>query len=142
MHRRRTSEPVHDLNLVYRMNRGRQPCTEFPTSASQPVNRLEDKKDRNRARTSMHAENLVVNDHGQCQEVEHVREVRPHVRRAILAHALRVKAVGLFKRLICPRGPRRSPITHCHRLKRIVNHKNEATHCSVFVKCRRCIKVV
>ena len=48
----------------------------------------------------MHAEDLVVDDDGEREEVEHVREVRPHMRRAILAHALRVEAVRLSSGII------------------------------------------
>ena len=43
----------------------------------------------------MDAEDLVVNDDGECEEVEHVREVCPHVRGAVLAHALGVEPVRL-----------------------------------------------
>ena len=46
----------------------------------------------------MDAEYLVVNDHGECEEVEHVREVCPHVRGAVLAHALRIEAIALRRR--------------------------------------------
>ena len=46
-------------------------------------------------RTAVDAEDLVVNDHGECEEVEHVREVCPHVRGAVLAHALGVEPVRL-----------------------------------------------
>ena len=30
-------------------------------------------------RTAVYAEDLVVNDHGEGEEVEHIREVGPHV---------------------------------------------------------------
>ena len=43
----------------------------------------------------MHAEDLVVDHHGQCQEVEEVREIVPDVSGAVLTRALRVEAVGL-----------------------------------------------
>lgn len=45
--------------------------------------------------TAMHAEYLVVNHHGQSEEIEHVREVGPNMRRAILPYTLRVEAVCL-----------------------------------------------
>ena len=43
----------------------------------------------------MHAEDLVVDYDGQCEEVEHVGEVVPHVRVAVFAGALGVETVGL-----------------------------------------------
>ena len=43
----------------------------------------------------MHAENAVVDDDGEREEVEHVREVRPHMCGAVLAHAFGVEAVCL-----------------------------------------------
>lgn len=43
----------------------------------------------------MYAEYLVINDRRERQEVEHVREVAPHVWRAVLPHAFCVEAVGL-----------------------------------------------
>jgi hypothetical protein len=65
----RTAEAVKDLDLVYRVHRRRQP--------------------------TVHAEDLVVDHSGECEEVEHVGEVGPDVRRAVLAHTLRVEAVRL-----------------------------------------------
>lgn len=47
--------------------------------------------------TAVHAEDLVVDHDRQREEVEHVREVRPHMRRAVLAHAFRVEPVCLQK---------------------------------------------
>lgn len=44
---------------------------------------------------AMDAEDLVVDDDGQGEEVEHVGEVVPHVGVAVLARAFRVKAVRL-----------------------------------------------
>lgn len=50
--------------------------------------------------TAVHAEDFVVDHDRERQEVEHVREVCPHVRRAVLPHALRVEAVRLrFRRV-------------------------------------------
>lgn len=43
----------------------------------------------------MHAEDLVVDDDGERQVVEHVGEVVPHIRVAVLAATLGVEAVGL-----------------------------------------------
>lgn len=63
------AEPVDDLDLVDGVDRGRQ--------------------------AAVHAEDLVVDDDRQGQEVEHVGEVVPHVGVAVLARALGVEAVGL-----------------------------------------------
>lgn len=41
----------------------------------------------------MHAKNLVVDDYTQRQEVEHVREMVPHVGIAVFSGALCVEAV-------------------------------------------------
>ena len=45
----------------------------------------------------MDTKDLVVDDDGESEEVEHVRKVRPHVRGTVLAHAFRVKAVCLWR---------------------------------------------
>ena len=45
--------------------------------------------------TAMDAEDAVVDDDGECEEVEHVREVRPNMRGAVLADAFCVEAVCL-----------------------------------------------
>ena len=67
----------------------------------------------------MDAEDLVVNDHGECEEVEHVREVCPHVRGAVLADAFRVEAVGLWWRSAtasrCARAGDSSDLGDCTR---------------------------
>jgi hypothetical protein len=63
------SKPVDDLDLIDAMNAGRQ--------------------------TTVDAENLVVNDAGKGEVVEHVGEVVPDSSVAVLAAALCVKAVGL-----------------------------------------------
>ena len=47
------------------------------------------------AQPPVHAEDGVVDDDAEGEEVEHVREVVPHGRVAVLAVAFRVKAVGL-----------------------------------------------
>ena len=44
---------------------------------------------------AVHAENLLVHDGRQGQEVHNLRAVAPHVDRAILAHALVIKPVHL-----------------------------------------------
>jgi hypothetical protein len=43
----------------------------------------------------VHAEDLVVDHSREREEVEHVGEVRPDMRRPVLAHALGVEAVRL-----------------------------------------------
>ena len=48
-----------------------------------------------RAEPPVHAEDLVVDDDAEGEEVEHVGEVVPHVGVAVLAVALGVEAVGL-----------------------------------------------
>ena len=48
-----------------------------------------------RAETSMHAENLVIDDTGQAQIIEHVCEVVPYCRVAVLSAALGVEAIRL-----------------------------------------------
>jgi hypothetical protein len=63
------AEAVDDLDLVDGVNRGRQ--------------------------AAVHAEDLIVDDDGQGEEVEHVGEVVPHVGVAVLARALGVEAVRL-----------------------------------------------
>ena len=45
--------------------------------------------------TAMHAKYVVVNHDGERQEVKHVCEVRPHMRRAVFPHAFRVEAIRL-----------------------------------------------
>ena len=50
------------------------------------------------APTAVDTENVVVNDDREREEVEHVREVGPDVRGAVLADAFRVEAVGLWWR--------------------------------------------
>lgn len=45
------------------------------------------------ARTAMNAEYFVVNDHGQSEVVEHIGEVCPHMRAAVLSDALGVEAI-------------------------------------------------
>ena len=47
------------------------------------------------AEAAVHAEDLVRDDDGEGEEVEHVGEVVPHVGVAVLAVAFRVEAVGL-----------------------------------------------
>jgi len=63
------AKAVDNLDLVDGVNRGRQ--------------------------AAVYAEYLVVDDHGQGKEIEHIREVMPHIRIAIFARALCVEAVGL-----------------------------------------------
>lgn len=43
----------------------------------------------------MHAENLVVDNDGQRQEIEHVRKVVPYICIAVFSRALGVEAVRL-----------------------------------------------
>lgn len=43
----------------------------------------------------MYAKDLVIDDNGQSEEVEHVGEVVPHICVAIFARAFRVEAVRL-----------------------------------------------
>jgi hypothetical protein len=50
---------------------------------------------RRGGRTSVDAEDLVVDDHAECQKVKHIGEVMPDVGVAVLARAFRVKAVRL-----------------------------------------------
>ena len=46
-------------------------------------------------RTTVDAKDAIVDDYRKREEIEHVREVRPDVRRAILAHTLCVETVCL-----------------------------------------------
>lgn len=50
------------------------------------------------SRTAMDAEDLVVDDHGKREEVEHVREVCPDVGRSIFSHTLGVEPIRLAGR--------------------------------------------
>lgn len=43
----------------------------------------------------MYAEDLIVDDNRQRQEVKHVGEIVPHIRIAVLSRALGVEAVRL-----------------------------------------------
>ena len=43
----------------------------------------------------MHAEDLIVDDHAQGEEVEHISEVMPDVGVAVFPHALSIESVGL-----------------------------------------------
>ena len=47
----------------------------------------------------MHTEYSVINDNRQREEVEHVREVGPYMRRTILPHAFRIKTIRLWKQV-------------------------------------------
>lgn len=46
--------------------------------------------------TAMHTEYLVVNDHGEGKEVEHVREVCPDMGTAVFPYTFGVEAVCLM----------------------------------------------
>jgi len=46
-------------------------------------------------KTSVHAENFVVNNRSQCQVVKDLRAVAPHVDRSIFSQALVIKAIHL-----------------------------------------------
>ena len=48
-----------------------------------------------RLRTSVHAENLVIDDTGEREEVEHVREVGPYSGATVLTDAFCVEPVIL-----------------------------------------------
>ena len=45
--------------------------------------------------TSMHAENLIINDHAQREEVEHIGKVVPHIGVPVLPRALGVESIRL-----------------------------------------------
>lgn len=66
---RNFSEAIDDFDLIDRVYRGRQ--------------------------SAMYAKDLVIDNDGECQEVEHVGKVVPNVSRAVFARTFRVKAVGL-----------------------------------------------
>ena len=67
----------------------------------------------------MDAEDVVVDHDGEREEVEHVREVGPDVRGAVLADAFRVEAVGLWWRSAtasrCARAGDSSDLGDCAR---------------------------
>ena len=46
-------------------------------------------------RTPMHAEYLIVDDHRQGEEIEHIRKVIPDICAAIFAHTLCIEAICL-----------------------------------------------
>lgn len=58
---------------------------------------LVDRVDRRRE-AAVDAEDLVVDDDGEGEEVEHVGEVLPHVGGSVLSHALGVEPVRLRHR--------------------------------------------
>ena len=43
----------------------------------------------------MYAKDLVVDNHAQSQEIEHIREVMPNIRIPILSRALRIESIRL-----------------------------------------------
>ena len=43
--------------------------------------------------TSMNAEDLVVDDHAQREEIEHVRKVMPHIRITVFPRTLCIKPI-------------------------------------------------
>jgi len=45
----------------------------------------------------MHAEDLVVDDHWEGEEVEHIGEVRPDMGGVVLSNAFRVETVRLWE---------------------------------------------
>ena len=61
--------PVDDLDLVDRMD--------------------------GRRKAAVDTEDLVVDDHTQCEEIKHVCEIVPNIGIAILACALCVESIGL-----------------------------------------------
>ena len=63
------SEPIDDFDLVYAVDAGTQPA--------------------------VHAEDLIVDYAGEGEVVEHIGEVVPYCRVAVLARALGVEAIGL-----------------------------------------------
>ena len=63
------SESIYDLDLVYRVYRGRE--------------------------TTVYAEDLVVDDHTESKVVEHVGKIMPDVGITVLPRTLSVKAIGL-----------------------------------------------
>lgn len=62
-------EAVDDLDLVYGMYRW--------------------------GKATVDAENLVINDHRQREEVEHIREVMPYIRIAVFSRTFGVESIGL-----------------------------------------------
>lgn len=45
--------------------------------------------------TAVDTKDLIVDDHAQCEEIEHVRKVMPNVGVAIFPCALGIEAIGL-----------------------------------------------
>jgi hypothetical protein len=43
--------------------------------------------------TSMNAEDLVIDDHAQREEIEHVRKVMPHIRITVFPRTLCIKPI-------------------------------------------------
>jgi len=43
--------------------------------------------------TSMHTEDLIVDDDAQREKVEHIRKVMPHIRISILPRAFRIESI-------------------------------------------------
>ena len=60
---------INDLDLIDGMNRWRQ--------------------------AAMYTKDLVVDDHAQCEKIEHVRKIMPNIGVAVFSCALSVKAVRL-----------------------------------------------
>ena len=52
-----------------------------------------------RGEPAVHAKDAVVDHDRERQEVEHVREVGPYMRRTILPHAFRIKTIRLWKQV-------------------------------------------
>ena len=61
------AESINDLNLIQGMNRGRK--------------------------AAMNAENLVVNDDAESEEVKHVRKIVPYIGVSIFARAFSIEAI-------------------------------------------------
>lgn len=63
------AKPVDDFDLINRVDR--------------------------RRKTAVNAEDLVVDDHAQGKEIEHVGEIVPDIGIAVFACTLRIKSIGL-----------------------------------------------
>ncbi len=66
-----------------------------PVRCGQPLCEPQKPEEAGRSHTSMDAEDLVIDDHAQGQEIEHVSEVMPDISIAVLPGAFGIEAIRL-----------------------------------------------
>lgn len=83
------TEPVDDLDLIDGVYRWRETCVVVARLASS----VPDQESSHAKLTSMHAEDLVVDDNTQGEEVEHVGKIMPDIGIAVFPRTFGVESV-------------------------------------------------